>query len=176
MKTESKRVLKQVENAYSGPSERPLGSYAIVLATYAGLVSGAAVYVRKRGLLVPARIRFSDMALGAVATYRLSRLITKDSVTAVGRAPFTRFKEAAGEGEVNEDVRGHGVRHAVGELVSCPFCIAQWIATAYAFGLIIAPRATRWAAGVLAMVSVSDALQFGHAALMRTEQGDRRNA
>ncbi|HLI25313.1 MAG TPA: DUF1360 domain-containing protein, partial [Acidimicrobiales bacterium] len=91
------------------------------------------------------------------------RLIAKDTVTAALRAPFTRFEGAAGEGEVNESVPGQGLSHAVGELVTCPFCLAVWVATALAFGLILAPRPTRWVAGVLAAVTGSDYLQFAYA-------------
>ena len=44
------------------------------------------------------------------------------------RAPFTRFEGASGHAEVAEEVREHGgVKHAVGELLTCPFCLAQWV-------------------------------------------------
>ncbi len=156
------------ERAYAGDAERPLGSYGLILGTYASLTATAALVIRRRHLVLPV-VGPGDLALGAVATYRLSRLITKDSVTAVGRAPFTRFEEPAGEGEVNEKVRGVGIRHAVGELVNCPFCVAQWVATAYVIGLVTAPRTTRLAASVLAVVTGSDGLQFAHSALQRRE-------
>lgn len=100
----------------------------------------------------------------------MSCLITKDSVTAVVRAPFTRFKEPAGNGEVNKEVRGTRLRHAAGELLTCPFCIAQWIATGFAFGLVLAPRATRLIAGTLTAVTASDWLQFAHRALQKTTE------
>lgn len=119
---------------------------------------------------MPVRPAWSDLALISVATHRLSRLVTKDSVTAVVRAPFTRFEEPAGEGEVNEEVRGTGLRHGVGELLTCPFCIAQWIATGFAFGLVLAPRATRFVATTLTAVTASDWLQFAHSALQKTEE------
>jgi hypothetical protein len=54
--------------------------------------------------------------------------------------------------------------------LTCPFCIAQWIATAFAFGLVLMPRATRLAAAVLVAVTASDWLQFAHTALQRNEQ------
>jgi hypothetical protein len=105
----------------------------------------------------------------AVATHKVSRLVTKDSVTAAVRAPFTEFKEPAGEGEVNEEVRGTGLRHAVGELLTCPFCFSQWAATGFAFGLVLAPRATRLVASTLAAVTVADVMQFGFAALRKLD-------
>ena len=125
----------------------------------------------KRGTaFIPEGIPWQDLALLAVATHRLSRLITKDSVTAVVRAPFTQFNEPAGDGEVNEEVRGTGLRHAVGELLTCPFCIAEWIATAFAFGLVLAPRATRFVAATLTAATASDWLQYAHSALRKTEE------
>jgi len=60
-------------------------------------------------------------------------------------------------------VRGRGVRHAVGELLTCPFCMAHWIATAFGFGFVLAPDATRLVASVLAAEAGADFLQFAYA-------------
>jgi hypothetical protein len=161
-------VDEQIE-AYSAGEERPLRDYAAFMAVYTGAVGTAALVARKRGVRLPERISLGDFALMAVATHRVSRLITKDSITAVVRAPFTRFVEPAGAGEVNEEVRGTGWRHAVGELLGCPFCLGQWIGTAFMTGYVFAPRATRTVAAAFSVVAVSDALQFGYAALQQTE-------
>lgn len=61
-----------------------------------------------------------DLLLYGLATEHLSRLVTKDLVTSVLRSPFTGFEGTAGEGEVNKAAKGHGTRHAVGELLTCP--------------------------------------------------------
>src|SRR5436305_15344469 len=159
--------------AYAHGTPRPLGSYGIILGVYSASTAALALLVRRRrrtGTALPERVAWADLALLSIATHRLSRLITKDSVTAVVRAPFTRFDEPAGDGEVNEEVRGTGLRHAVGELLTCPFCSAQWIATGLAFGLVLAPRATRFAAAMLTAVTASDWLQFAHSALQKTEE------
>jgi hypothetical protein len=161
--------LRQLERRHAGGAERPLGSYAVLLSTYLGSVAGATAYGRSKKLTLPERIPVSDLALLSLATFRASRLITKDSVTAVARAPFTRFSEAAGPGEVNEEVVGTGLRHAIGELVSCPFCISVWLATAGTFGLIAFPRATRAVCSMLAAVTASDSLQFAYSALERAD-------
>jgi hypothetical protein len=89
-------------------------------------------------------------------------LLAKDAVTSPIRAPFTRYEEPAGEGELNESVTGHGTDHAVGELLTCPFCLAIWIATGLAAGMVFAPRFTRIAATVLTAVAASDVLQLGY--------------
>ena len=83
-------------------------------------------------------------------------------VTSPLRAPFTHYEEPAGDGELNESVRGHGVRHAVGELISCPFCLAVWIATALTGGMVLAPRLTRAACVVMTAVAAADTLQLGY--------------
>src|SRR6202034_3682430 len=103
---------------------------------------------RKHGL---ARIDTRELVLLALATQHLSRLIAKDSITAPLRAPFTRFVEAAGEGEDNEAVIGAALRHAIGELVSCPYCIGQWVASGLVAGMFGAPEATDVFATVCAL-------------------------
>jgi hypothetical protein len=154
--------------AYAHGEDRPIGSYSALLAIYSTMVFVLGLVVRKRKAL-PNHVSPGDLALLSIASHKLSRVIAKDSVTAVVRAPFTQFEEASGEGEVNDSPRGDGVKHAVGELLTCPFCLSVWVATAFAFGLVLAPRATRLAAATLTAVTASDYLQFAHAALQRAE-------
>jgi Protein of unknown function (DUF1360) len=47
--------------------------------------------------------------------------------------------------------------------VTCPFCLSQWVATGFMFGLALAPQATRMAASVFASLALADFLQFGYA-------------
>lgn len=157
--------LSEWERRYAQGAERPLGSYTGLLATYLTAVVSLILAGRARRVRVPARVPAADLALLTVGVFRASRLITKDSVTAVVRAPFTRYKEPAGHGEVNEDVIGIGPRHAVGELISCPFCISVWLATVGMFGMLAFPRAARVVCSVLAVVAGADALQFVYSAL-----------
>src|ERR671921_339569 len=88
------------------------------------------------------------------------------------RAPFTSFRGASGEAEIAEEVREHGgVKHAVGELLTCPFCLAQWVATGFVLGYVTAPRATRLAALTMTLVAGSDVLQFAYDALQTSVTG-----
>ena len=89
------------------------------------------------------------------------------------RAPFTRYAGSAGDGELNEEVRDEGssVRHGIGELLSCPFCLAVWVATGLTGGLVVAPRLTRLGATVLTATAVSDFLQLGYDAAKRGSEG-----
>lgn len=155
---------REIQRDYSAGAERPLRGYLAVLGTYGGLVGLAAGLSRLLRRRPPERVGVTDVALLAVATHKASRLLTKDSVTSPLRAPFTRYREPIGEGEVAEEVTGHGVGHAVGELVSCPFCSAVWVASGLTAGLVFAPRLTRLVTATLTAVAGADFLQLGYTA------------
>jgi hypothetical protein len=58
------------------------------------------------------------VALLGVATFKAGRLLTKDKIASILRAPFAEFQEMGSESEVNEAPRGQGWRLAIGELVT----------------------------------------------------------
>src|SRR5438067_13315786 len=89
----------------------------------------------------------------------MSRIVAKDRITGILRAPFVSYIRSAGAGEVEEEPRGRGMQRGSGQLISCPYCMAPWCATALAFGLGFAPRVTQFFAGILASVAASDFLQ-----------------
>jgi len=120
------------------------------------------VLARRRKL--PEGISLGDLALIGVATHKTSRALAKDRVTAPLRAPFTEHEGRGGPGELEESPRGSGFRHAVGELLVCPYCLDQWLATGFAVGLVTAPRVTRFVAGIMASVAISDFLQIAYKA------------
>jgi hypothetical protein len=156
-------ALESVEHRYAHGQERPLGSFLALMGAYGAATGAGAIVVRRRGGL-PERLAPSDLALLAVTTHKLARLVAKDPVTSPLRAPFTRFEGQSGEAELAESVEGRGLRKAVGELVTCPFCLGQWVATALTFGFILAPKPTRWACTVFTALTVSDVLQLAYAA------------
>jgi hypothetical protein len=161
-----RRWARTQKRQYTQGEARPLGADLGAMGVYVGLVSAAATAVRASGKQLPERIPFGDAALLTVATFRLARRIAKDPVTAPVRAPFVRFEGASGHAEVAEEVREHGgVKHAVGELLTCPFCLAQWVGTGFVFGYVSAPKATRLAALTMTMVAGSDVLQFVYDAI-----------
>ena len=170
MESDDTSRLDELQADYSPDEHRPLGGYLALLAAYGlGTAALATIVWRKR----PAPIRPGDLVLLTVATHRLSRTLAKDSVTSLLRAPLTRYQSPALPSEVDEEVQpqvhGHPVQHAVAELVSCPFCLAQWTATALVGAQALAPRATRAVTTVLTIVTGADALQFGYAALQRLQ-------
>ncbi|MGH9045407.1 MAG: DUF1360 domain-containing protein [Acidimicrobiales bacterium] len=116
-----------------------------------------------------------ELATYALATQHLSRVISKDAVTSVVRAPFTKFEGSAGEGEVNEAAVGTGARHAFGELISCPFCLAQWIGTFLVAGRLVLPQLTTAVVSVAALARLSDYLQLLYG-VARGALGDSKSA
>jgi hypothetical protein len=148
--------------ARDSKNERPLLGYVGVLGTFSAAAVAAAGLARLTGRTLPERLPAGDVVLLAIATHKLSRLLAKDAVTSPLRAPFTRVEGPAGEAELNESPRGHGVQHAVGELVTCPFCLAVWISGGLAAGLVLAPRLTRLVMATATAVAASDFLQLAY--------------
>ncbi|HST40949.1 MAG TPA: DUF1360 domain-containing protein, partial [Conexibacter sp.] len=149
-----------------GEPQRPLAAYAALTATFGASVAAATVANRRAGRRLPDRIAARDVVLLGVATHKISRLLTRDKVTGFVRAPFTRFEEPAGHGEVSESPRGSGLQRAIGELLVCPYCVAQWIAAGLVVSLVAAPRQTRVVATVYAAETISDFLQAGYRAAL----------
>ncbi|HVY96027.1 MAG TPA: DUF1360 domain-containing protein [Solirubrobacterales bacterium] len=152
-------------DGYAPPEERPpLGAYAAAMGLFNALVAGLLLLARRRGRELPERVGASDLATIGVASHKLSRLIAKDKVTAPLRAPFTRFEETGGPSEFEEAPRGSGARHAVGEMLVCPYCLGLWVASAFSLGLLFAPRLTRFLAAILSALTISDFLQIAYKA------------
>ncbi|HKG38082.1 MAG TPA: DUF1360 domain-containing protein [Conexibacter sp.] len=147
---------------HSPQQERPLGWYAALISLYASALGGFVAWFGRSGRTLPERVDARDLALLAVATHKGSRLLGKARIMSAVRAPFTRFQEDGGPDEVEEAARGRGLRRVIGELVICPYCLSMWFATLFAAGLLVAPRATRWFASVLAIVFASDMLQIAY--------------
>ncbi len=171
MKAEEEGTLARVreraaaeQEAYSGEAERPLGQYARVMAVYAGAVGALALVARRRRVAVP-RFGPYDLVVLGLATNRLSSLVSRDSITSPLRAPFTRYRGVSGPAQLQEEARGTGWRHTIGELLTCPFCVSQWAATGLVAGEVLAPNVTRLASTTLAAVALSDATHLGRAAL-----------
>jgi len=152
--------MMRLRERYENGERRPLPGYVLALGTYGAFVSVLGLAGRASGVRLPKRIGLGDTVLISVATHKASRLLTKEAVTSPLRAPFTRYEKPAGEAELVESVHASGPGHAVGEVLTCPFCIAVWIATGLAAGLVAAPRQTRLVSTVLAAVAGSDALQL----------------
>ncbi|WP_371821588.1 DUF1360 domain-containing protein [Catellatospora sp. IY07-71] len=169
--------LQALHEEYAQGARRPLKGYLGLLAGY-GVAVGALVAAARFSRRTLPRPGAGDVLLITAATYKTSRLLTKDAVTSPLRAPFTRYDKPIGAGEVQEEVRDEAgpARHALGELVSCPFCLSVWVATGLTGGLVLAPRFTRLAATALTAVAGADFLQLAYAIAHRHAEGGPKPA
>jgi hypothetical protein len=163
---------------YAGEHDRPLPGYVALAGTYTALAGTALTLARRRAGRHDGRLDWGDLALITVSTYRLSRILTKDAISSPLRAPLTEFAGPGLPGEVNDEVaprvEGRPVLHALSELVTCPFCAGQWVATSLVVGQVLAPGFTRLVTGILTATAGAEVLHHAHAALHRLEEPDHR--
>ncbi|MGI8632222.1 MAG: DUF1360 domain-containing protein [Solirubrobacterales bacterium] len=147
---------------YDPESQRPLGGYAVLIGVYHGLTALGIVGLRRAGRPFPPRLGWVDVALYGIATHKISRLLAKEKIAGVIRAPFTRYERPGSPGELEEAARGSGARYAIGELLTCPYCLAHWIGTALILGTSADRRLTRTVATLFTIEAISDTLQIAY--------------
>lgn len=144
---------------------KPLGEYTIVMAVFATAVAVFLGGRARSGRPLPERIPAADVVLLGLATHKISRLVSRSKIASPVRAPFTKFEGPAGTGEVEEAPRASGLRRAVGELLTCPYCLDVWVAVLLSGGILTVPRLTRLTASTFSIVAISDFLQQMYACL-----------
>lgn len=140
-------IVSFMENA------RPVGSYLVLTASFNVAAWAIGAWLGKRR-----RASIGDVLLLGVATQEISRITAKDRVTKPVRAPFV--DETAGG---KERPKRDGARRALGELLTCQYCMAPWIALGMTSLFLVAPNATRTFATVMSVAAVSDFLNRGYA-------------
>ena len=125
--------------------ERPLPEYAALTVAFGAVLGAFLVLARRR---LPDRIAFGDMARIGLASYKIGRLVAKDEVTSWVRAPVTRDAEAS-------EPKPQGVERALGELVTCPYCVGVWAASGLSYALVLYPRQTRLATTIFGAQAVA---------------------
>ena len=146
------------------PEKPPLAAYAGLVSLFGATFTAFPLVAKRLGRPIPRGLPPSDIILLGVATQKLSRLVTKAKPLSFIRAPFTEYQgsETAGPGEVEEEPRGRGIQRAVGELLTCPFCLEQWVAAFLAYGFVLAPSITRFASSIFAALALSGYLQVAY--------------
>lgn len=88
-------------------------------------------------------MNITDLTMRGLATYRLTRLITRDEITAPLREKvWERFPPTT----------------PLGYAITCDWCTGVWAASALEISRIIAPKTTRTAEVVLATAAVASLL------------------
>src|SRR5436305_76653 len=149
-----------LNRAYSPREAQPLSAHAALMVAFNSLAGAIALDQWRSRRSLPERFPAGDLVLLSVATYKLSRLIAKDRITGFFRAPFTRYKGPSDRpSEVSEEPRGTGLQRAIGELLVCPYCLAQWVGTGLVGAYLREPRLARTVAALFTIVAGSDVLQ-----------------
>jgi hypothetical protein len=142
-------------SGYRNDTDIPIGAYATLLGTFTVSVAGFAWVMRRR--LRPPRL-FELLVMG-VATHEITQVLSHAWVTAPLRAPFTRNQgKASDSGDPEEEARGNGLRRAIGELVTCPMCLAPWVSAGLVAGSIVAPLPASFVTSIFAVAAVSNYL------------------
>ena len=134
--------------------ERPLPEYAALAATFGAVLAG---FLAVGGRRLPERISLTDTVRVGLASYTVGRLIARDRATSFLRAPVTDDPDAT-------EPKREGPARALGELVTCPYCIGVWAASGFAYALVLFPRQTRLVTTILGAQAVAD---FLNAAFVR---------
>lgn len=146
------------------PEHRPMAAHAALASTFAVGFIGAILASRRSGRTLPEGYRPWDVLTAGVASHKIARLVTKDKVTSFVRAPFVRKQEPSGQAEVSAEPRGEGMQYAVGELLTCPYCLGQWVSGAFAVGMVTTPRFTRLIGFMYTAETIADFLQLAYKA------------
>jgi hypothetical protein len=150
---------------YADPEERPpFLAYLTFMSVFGTLVAAALLAARRQGRELPEEVSPGQLLLVGTASHKLARLLSKDKVTSPLRAPFTELEGGGGPAEFEENSRGTGPRKAIGELLTCPFCLDLWVVATFSIGLLFAPRVTRFIASLFAALTIADFFQVAYKA------------
>lgn len=130
-----------------------LVDYALISGTYGSLLTALAVASRNRG---SEPLRDVDIIPIGVATFALSKLLTKEKIETWVREPFV---EETTDGE--RKPKGTRMRYAVGELLTCSRCMGAWSGLGITALRVMRPREARIVTTVLAASAVNDFMQTG---------------
>ena len=141
--------------------------YAALNAVFGALLAGVIVAAResteKRD-----PITTRDLAVSGAATFALAKVIARERMGTWVREPFVDEDEG-------RRPRGRGIRHAIGELVTCTRCVGAWSALGLIGLRLTNPAAGRVVNDVLAVSAMNDWLQAGFKLLCaKTDEPARR--
>ncbi len=136
-----------------GPA-RP-SHYLALNRAYGALLAGLLAAARRGG--GPREpIRAPELVPLGAATFALSKVIARERIGTWVRDPFVED-----DGSEDRRPRGRGVRHAVGELVTCTRCVGAWSALALVGARTLDPAAGGTLVTVLAVSAANDWAQAG---------------
>ena len=125
--------------------------YLALNAVFAALLAGVVVAAREK-TRASEPLTSRDLAVSGAASFALAKVIARERIGAWVREPFV-------EEEAGQRPRGRGLRHAVGELVTCTRCVGAWSALGLVGLRLSSPATGRVVNDVLAVSAMNDFLQ-----------------
>lgn len=156
---------EELFESYDESDEVPIGAYATLVGVFGGIFFLFLLLARLMGRELPERVKLADLALLGVSSHKLSYILSNASVTSFLRAPVTELQEVKSPTNLDEEPRGEGLQRALGDLLTCHFCLGMWVSAFLSYGLVLFPRATRFVASIFSVLAVSD---FTHQTYKRT--------
>ena len=125
--------------------------YMALNAVFAALLAGVVVAAREKSR-ASEPLSSRDLAVSGAASFALAKVIARERIGSWVREPFVE-EEAGGR------PRGRGLRHAMGELLTCTRCVGAWSALALVGLRLSSPATGRVVNDVLAVSAMNDWLQ-----------------
>jgi len=126
--------------------------YMALNAVFAALLTGVVMAARER-THAHEPLTSRDLAVTGAAAFALSKVIARERIGTWVREPFVE------EEEDGRRPRGRGLRHAVGELITCTRCVGAWSALGLVGLRLTSPATGRVVNDVLAVSAMNDWLQ-----------------
>jgi hypothetical protein len=140
--------------------------YAALNAVFGALLAGVVVAARER-TREREPLTSRDLVVTGAASFALSKVIARERIGTWVREPFVE-EEAGGQ------PRGKGIRHAIGELLTCTRCVGAWSALGLVGLRLTSPATGRVVNDVLAVSALNDWLQASFKLLCaKTNQVDQ---
>jgi hypothetical protein len=141
------------ERVNGSPGDAPTDphDYAALNAVFGALLAGVIVAARER-TRDSEPLTSRDLVVTGAATFALSKVIARERIGTWVRDPFVE-EEAGGK------PRGKGMRHAIGELLTCTRCVGAWSALGLVGLRLTSPATGRVVNDVLAVSAMNDWLQ-----------------
>lgn len=155
MSSPTDRHARPGSDASEAPPTEP-SHYGALNLTYLALFAALVAATRRRAD-DRAAIRGRELPPLGIATFALAKTVAREKIGTWVRDPF--IEESPEHRPVAP--RGHGLRHAVGELLQCTRCVGAWAALLVVGLRATSPRAGRLATAVLATSGINDFLQAG---------------
>lgn len=108
------------------------GFWSIVFTAVFTVLTIIAICILNTAGTLPTSIELFDFSILALAVFRTVRLLTYDSIAQFIRDWFVQ-KTIHDDGTVTRAPLPYGLRRSLGNLISCPWCIAVWITLFYSF-------------------------------------------